>query len=495
MPYSSFSDRPVNTICLFLVSLLLQVVLTPAKIINTTNGLIQGLEEIHENTKLGIYLGVPYGKPPIGNLRFRRPEKVETWDGVKLTTDLPPTCPQGNDTSFDRIPGIEMWNPNTRLSEDCLYLNIWAPIERSKQPRAVMVWIYGGGFYSGTSTLAAYDGRNLAAHYDVIVVSIQYRVGPLGFLFLPDSDAPGNAGLVDQQLALRWVRENILKFGGDPDRITLFGESAGAASVSLHLLSPRSKPHFNNAIMQSGSSLNTFAFSSHEISIRNSEDVARKVGCKVTNNKEILECLYEVDALELWRESEHLRFRPTIDGYFLVEPPADTVKRGSFKHTNIITGFNKNEGSWFLISDHSDITKPFETKSITKVEFSDIVESSVGKRIMKSPIIYEAVDYEYGVSHRNGASYLNLADNVYGDMFINCPVKEFTDYYADTNNTVYTFFFEHRSEGYQWSEWMGAIHGIEIDYVFGNPLYNFTKEEMELSDKVMTFWTNFAKTG
>ncbi|CAH1981039.1 unnamed protein product [Acanthoscelides obtectus] len=159
-----------------------------------------------------------------------------------------------------------MWNPNTPLSEDCLYINVVVPKPRPKNA-AVMVWIFGGGFYSGTNTLDVYDHNILVSEENVILVSMQYRVASLGFLYFGTSDVPGNAGMFDQMMALQWIKDNIAHFGGNPNNITLFGESAGAVSVSLHLLSPLSRNLFSQAIMQSGSPTAPWAIISREESL------------------------------------------------------------------------------------------------------------------------------------------------------------------------------------------------------------------------------------
>jgi len=181
------------------------------------------------------WYGIPYAQPPIGNLRFRHPRPIDPWEGIKETTKKPNTCVQVYDKLFPGFAGSEMWNPNTPISEDCLYLNVVVPRPHPKDS-AVMLWIFGGGFYSGTSTLDVYDHRVLATEENVIIVSIQYRVASLGFAFFDTEDVPGNAGLFDQLMALQWVRDNIAVFGGNPDKVTLFGESAGAASVSFHMV-------------------------------------------------------------------------------------------------------------------------------------------------------------------------------------------------------------------------------------------------------------------
>ena len=233
-----------------------------AQEVETNAGRVQGYSEEIDGSTLDIYLGIPYARPPVGELRFKRPLPVEPWEGVHDATTLPNSCWQMVDTTFDQFPGVDMWNPNTDMSEDCLYLNVWAPQRKETEAGAgagdklaVMVWIYGGGLYSGTSTLELYDGRMLAVTGNVVVVSMQYRLGALGFLYSGSDDAPGNVGFVDQYLAIKWVRDNIDAFGGDRDRITIIGESAGSVSVSAHLLSPLSQPLISHAIMMSGTLL------------------------------------------------------------------------------------------------------------------------------------------------------------------------------------------------------------------------------------------------
>lgn len=197
-------------------------------------------------------MSIPYAQPPLGALRYRHPRPAEKWSGILNATHQPNSCVQIVDTTFGDFVGADMWNPNTPMSEDCLYVNVFVPHPRPKKS-PVMIWIYGGGFFQGTATLDVYDYKTLATEENIILVSLQYRVANLGFLYLGTPDAPGNVGLFDQNLALRWVHDNIHHFGGDPSRVTLFGESAGAVSVSLHLLSPMSRDLFQRAILQSGS--------------------------------------------------------------------------------------------------------------------------------------------------------------------------------------------------------------------------------------------------
>ncbi|VDD78597.1 unnamed protein product, partial [Mesocestoides corti] len=193
---------------------------------------LKGTKWIVDGVEVDAYLGIPFAKPPVGSLRFAKPKAVKLWKGQLDATQRPNTCWQYLFSGFDKAnPAARVWVNNTRMSEDCLYLNVWVPanMPQDGKPLPVMVWIFGGGFFSGTSTLDVYDGKFLAAKEGVIVVSMQYRLGPFGFLYV-DSEVDGNMGLLDQRLALKWVQKHIAKFGGDPTKVTLFGESAGAAS-------------------------------------------------------------------------------------------------------------------------------------------------------------------------------------------------------------------------------------------------------------------------
>ena len=223
-------------------------------IVQTRHGNIRGYSKLVLGKKLYIFSGIPYAKPPTGRRRFRKPQPVAPWEGVLDGTKLPNTCVQEKYDFFPGFSGEEMWNPNTPISEDCLYLNIWVPEEilLGSVLSPVLVWIYGGGYMTGTSTLEVYDADILAAESGLIVSSLQYRVGAFGFFYMGREEAPGNMGLYDQAMALQWIKDNIRSFHGDGDMITLFGESAGAGSVSTHLISPVSRHIPRRAVLQSG---------------------------------------------------------------------------------------------------------------------------------------------------------------------------------------------------------------------------------------------------
>ena len=227
----------------------------------------------------------------------------------------------------------------------------------------VLIWIYGGGYMSGTSTLDVYDALILAASNDIIVASINYRVGAFGFLYLDNDEAPGNMGLYDQALAIKWIKDNIRSFGGDPNSLTLFGESAGAGSVSVHLLSPISGHLARRAIMQSGSVNAPWSYMTAETSKRIAAALVRDVGCNATligiDTPSVMECMRSVEAKNLsliqWNSYWGILgfpSAPTIDGVFLPKHPKDMLKEGGFSDAEILVGTNQDEGKVYLIRVH-----------------------------------------------------------------------------------------------------------------------------------------------
>ena len=310
---------------------------------------------------------IPFAKPPLGDLRFKKPVPIDPWQGVYDAHNLPNSCQQERYDVFPGFRGEEMWNPNTPISEDCLYLNLWVPT-KLRRPTSnnngtnnnslgtVLIWIYGGGYMSGTSTLEVYDALILAATDEIIVASFNYRVGAFGFLYLDDEDAPGNMGLYDQALAIKWIKDNIRSFGGDPNSLTLFGESAGAGSVSVHLLSPISGHLARRAIMQSGSVNAPWSYMTAETSKRIAVALVNDVGCNASlvglDTRAVMECMRSVEAKNLsliqWNSYWGILgfpSAPTIDGVFLPKHPKDMLKEGGFGDAEILVGTNQDEGN------------------------------------------------------------------------------------------------------------------------------------------------------
>ncbi|XP_026467181.1 acetylcholinesterase-like [Ctenocephalides felis] len=474
-------------------------------VVRTNKGLVRGTTLTSSTGKhVDAWLGIPYGRNPSGALRFRHPRPADPWQGVLNATSPPNTCVQIVDTLFGDFPGATMWNPNTPISEDCLYVNVVAPKPRPTNG-PVMLWIFGGGFYSGSSTLDVYDPKTLAAEEGVLVVSMQYRVASLGFLFLGTPDAPGNAGLFDQLLALRWVRDNVRAFGGDPDRVTLFGESAGAVSVSMHLLSPLSKDLFARAILESGSPTAPWALRSRQEALNRSLLLAKTVGCPHSPDDlaATAECLRQKDSRDLvnneWNDLGicEFPFVPVVDGAFLDESPQRALKRGNFKKTDILTGSNTEEGYYFIIYYLTELFKKEEGINVTREQFLQAVKD-LNPRV--GPIGTQAIVFEYTdwLDPEDPLGNRDALDKIVGDYQFTCNVNEFAHRYASEGLNVYMYLFSHRSRINPWPRWTGVMHGDEISYVFGEPQDSsrgYTHAEAALSKRMMRYWANFAKTG
>ncbi|NXD88810.1 ACES Acetylcholinesterase, partial [Halcyon senegalensis] len=445
------------------------------------------------------FLGIPYAQPPLGPLRFRPPRPAPAWGGVFEATGHRQACYQAVDTMFPGFGGSEMWNPNRELSEDCLYLNVWTPA----QPPApaggglpVLVWIYGGGFYSGAASLDVYDGRYLAAVEGLVVVSMNYRVGALGFLAIPGHpEAPGNVGLMDQRLALRWVQKNIRSFGGDPAAVTLFGESAGAASVGLHLLSGGgggTGSLFRRAVLQSGSPNGPWATVGAAEGRRRAATLGQLVGCGAGGNEtELLSCLRSKPAAELVeREAAVLpqqgvfrfAFVPVVDGDFLADTPEALLGVGGRPEAEVLLGAVQDEGTYFLVYGVPGFGKDNESL-ISREEFLGGVRLGVPQA---NELAAEAVVLQYTdwLDQDNPVKNREALDDIVGDHNVVCPLMQFAQRWAERGGTVFSYLFDHRASTLLWPPWMGVPHGYEIEFVFGQPLnpkLNYTAEEEQLS--------------
>ncbi|UOR13729.1 carboxylesterase/lipase family protein [Halobacillus amylolyticus] len=311
-------------------------------VVETANGKVKG-KQVE-----GVYAwkGIPYAKPPLGPLRFQPPEQPESWEGIRDATHFGPASPQPSREISDFL-GNEAKN----TSEDCLYLNVWSPGADDKR-RPVMVWIHGGAFISGSGSSDFYDGTSFATEGDVVVVTINYRLGIMGFLHLGEIGGEeyatsGNCGILDQVAALRWVQENIEAFGGDPNRVTVFGESAGAMSIGVLLALPSAKGLFHQAILQSGAAKNALSSSK-----------ATKVAHHLLDSLDVgadeLSKLVDMPIEKLVEASAALpsmSLQPVIDGVSLPEHPEKALAAGAAKGVPILIGTTKDEFRLFTFFD------------------------------------------------------------------------------------------------------------------------------------------------
>lgn len=418
-------------------------------IVTTRLGRVQGLRlPMPDRSHVVAFLGIPFAEPPVGKKRFKPAEPKKPWNDVFEAIDYSNACYQYVDTSYPGFPGTEMWNPNKIMSEDCLYLNVWVPASPRPHNLTVMVWIYGGGFYSGSSSLDVYDGRYLAHSEKVVVVSMNYRVGAFGFLALNgSSEAPGNVGLLDQRMALQWVQDNIQYFGGNPKQVTIFGESAGGASVGMHLLSPESRPKFTRAIMQSGVPNSPWATVSFDEARRRAIKLAKFVGCPDDDDAELVDCLRNKQPQELidhefqvlpYSSLFRFSFVPVIDGVVLPDTPEAMLSSGNFKDTQILLGVNQDEGSYFLIYGAPGFSKDNDSL-ISREDFLQGVRMSVPHA---NDIGLEAVILQYTdwLDEDNPLKNREAMDDIVGDHNVICPLQHFARSYANSAQQTGTTF-------------------------------------------------------
>jgi len=305
--------------------------------VKTDAGLISGT--VNTSGDVHIFKGIPFAAPPVGDLRWKAPQPVSPWKGVRECKSFGPSPMQATPAPFS------MWTqefiiPKEPISEDCLYLNVWTGARSSKEKRPVLVWIYGGGFISGGSAVPLYDGEAMAKK-GIVFVSINYRVGIFGFLVHPEltkesqNSASGNYGLMDQVSALTWVQKNIGEFGGDPHNVTIAGQSAGSMSVNCLVASPLAKNLFQKAIAESGAS-----FTSHTQDFHEAEDAGIKI-MKSANAASIAE-MRKIPAETLVKATYFLT--PVIDGYVLPDAIVNIFTQGKQNKIALLTGWNEDEG-------------------------------------------------------------------------------------------------------------------------------------------------------
>ena len=309
----------------------------PAQV-RTASGMVEGTTSA--DGKIQIYKGIPYAAPPVGDLRWKEPQPAPAWEGVRKATEFGARCMQG--PIYD-----DMVFRDTGPSEDCLHLNVWTPAAKAGAKLPVMVWIYGGGFQAGATSEPRQDGEHLA-HKGVVVVSMDYRLGIFGFFSHPGltaespHHASGNYGLLDQAAALKWVHENIAAFGGDPDKVTIFGESAGSFSVSAQMASPVAKGFVHAAIGESG------AFFGKTLSAKPLAESEKRdaIFAEELGMKSIAQ-LRAVDADKLLnavlKNKDEYRFGPNIDGYFMPASAYEIYSQGKQAHVPLLAGWNHDE--------------------------------------------------------------------------------------------------------------------------------------------------------
>ena len=482
----------------------------PRLVVRTQAGRIRG---INLNRDVRAWLGVPYAEPPVGRYIFSRPRQLRPWDRdfIKETQKLPKACPQTPDEFFANFSGSQQWNPNTEIGDDCLYLNVWAPKDIDENENLpVLVWIYGGGYMTGSSSLDIYDPQEIVKLGKVIFVSMQYRVGAHGFLYFgPDSSAPGNVGLLDQTLALEWVRDNIERFGGNPEEVTIMGESAGANSVALHMMSPLSCGLFNRAILQSSGATPRWGFVSKDEALKRSVKLADELGCNYNRNdvEQTLECLRDRPHADItakeYNVAEYILnffpFVPTIDETFLPASPKTLMENGLVKDISILIGNNANEGYWSLMYLLPSLFPNNELKLRDRDLTQEMYQRTVDSIFSFYPkSLQKLIGHEYSDKFSGPDRLFKAVDLMAGDIDMSCNTEEFAQKLSERGNRVYRYFYNHQSSVDPWPTWSGAKHGDELEFTFALPMRNpqlYSAKEIKFARDIITYWTNFVKNG
>jgi len=443
------------------------------------SGIIEGV--VSADGQVRTFKGIPFAAPPVGPFRWQPPQPISPWAGVRKAIDFGPRCMQTR--VFD-----DMIFHDAGPSEDCLYLNIWLPEHHSgKLP--VMVWIYGGGLRAGSTSEPRQDGGDLCKK-GVLVVSMNYRLGIFGFFAHPElaqespHHASGNYGLLDQLAALQWVKENIAAFGGDPNNVTIFGESAGSASVSALVASPLAKGLFRRAIGESGSVVGLREVKSLEETEKLGVDFANsQLG---TDSLAGLRAKPATELLEAAAKKDAPHFSINVDGYFFSEIPESIYESGKQNHVALLAGWNQDEGNY------RDI---FENDSPTPENFVTKVRTLYGSNADAILKVYP---------HSNESETKRSASDLAGDRFIAFSTWKWIELQLETGKSpVYRYHFEETlpfPAGTPVSSQTEpqAPHASEIEFVFqvlSSRDLPWRPQDEKVSQLMGDYWTNFAKTG
>jgi para-nitrobenzyl esterase len=464
--------------------------------ITIEKGIIEGNYDTH--TGIQKYFGIPFAKPPVGDLRWKAPQPLDEWEGVKETRKFGPR-PMQADVFGD------MLSRSDGVSEDCLYLNIWTPAKRDTKGLPVLVYFYGGGFVAGDASEYRYDGESMAKK-GIVTVTVNYRLNVFGFLAHPDLStespykASGNYGLLDQYAALKWVNKNIAAFGGDPNRVTIAGESAGSISVSMQMASPLSKNLIHGAIGESGAGINPTLPPV-------SQDEAEKIGLEFVEKAGYTDfsefrALSTREIYEIYNDSKRFGFPIAIDGYFLPKSLPEIYNAGEQSQIPLLLGWNSAEipGRALMMG------KPY-----TEENYIAAVKKAYPKGFEEVLNLYP-----YGSETEIEISATALAS----DRFIAYSTWKWFDLHRkNSDKYVYRYLYSKlrptlvddnlapglaggtkpRDPDFKLPEPIGAPHACEIEYCMGNlhliKEYAWTPEDFEVSRTMQWYFVNFIKTG
>jgi para-nitrobenzyl esterase len=425
--------------------------------------------------KVRAFLGLPYAAPPVGDLRWKPPASALKWKDTRDATQYGARCYQGR--VFE-----DMVFQDSGMSEDCLYLNVFTPAGQSGHGKLpVMFWIHGGGYTGGSASEPRHNGDFLPLK-GVVLVTINYRLGIFGFLATPElakegGGAAGNYGLMDMVAALQWVHANIKQFGGDPGNVTIFGESAGSSAVSTLLAAALARGLFQKAIGESGGALDLGAPDKPSLAEREQREQEWAVSLGAPTLAQ-LRALSAEAILAAASKKDAPKFSTVVDGKLLTEPVAATYAAGKQAHVPLLAGWNRDEQSGLSVGMTVDKWKDYAAQTFGEhaAEFLTLYPGETDTQAARS-----AIDYN-------------------SDSFIAFSTWKWIDAHAKTGDSpVYRYHFEQPAPPSKFHPGWFAFHSDDIEYVFGTldtrPGADWRPEERKLSDQMMEYWTNFAKTG
>ncbi|WP_316798243.1 carboxylesterase/lipase family protein [Pedobacter frigidisoli] len=461
--------------------------------ISLTQGQLQGTRSEHN---VLAYKGIPYAAAPVGNLRWRAPQPAPKWDGVRSADKFGARPIQDSNLLYEFR--------SEEVSEDCLFLNVWTSASSNQERKPVYIYIHGGSFIHGDGSQVAYDGTSMAKQ-GIVYVSINYRLGVFGFMSHPELSkestygGSGNYGLMDQLAAIKWVRENIAAFGGDPNRITIGGESVGAQSVSALMATPLSKGLFSGAIAESGSLLDSKAL---VIPLKKSEAMGTEISLQAKSPSIAdLRAMSPIKLLKLVEKGNPRRFKPTIDGYFLVERPEETFRKGNQAKIPLLMGWNAQEVPALAL---------YRLRKMNDKNYKTALRKFYGDHADEVLALYPS---------GNKAELKKSSGEMMSDRLINYSSFKLAELHSSNPKvSVYRYLFAHPHPGLnprtiREGSFLqvlikklinGAIsgtsfHASEIEYALGNldvqDNYAWQKADYRVSEQMQGYFVNFIKNG
>lgn len=464
------------------------------------NGIITGV--YNEDHSVAIYAGIPYAKPPIGSLRWKAPQEPDNWNDIRKADHFSDSAVQTYIPSLVTNllalqEGTQSLTPlitdNEISSEDCLYLNVWTSANPVSQKRPVIVFIHGGSFLNGSGSLDSYNGEAMAKK-GAVFVTINYRLGIFGFMASPEltseseDHTSGNYGILDQIEALKWVKNNIASFGGDPDNITIAGQSAGSMSVNILQASPLSKGLFQRVIGESASNFGSRGIKGSDMETLKEAEKTGSAYAKSLNNAS-LEKLRSMSSSQLLKASKNFSMRPIIDGYILPDSIYNIYSAGKENDVPSLIGYNANESSVYLQMPFPLILSS-KASFLSSDEFREEIYQTYGS-------FAEEFLEKYPSSNSAQSKESQLASGSL--QWFGWHMHTWATLQSQfANSPVYLYYFDQVQPGNSTFQKLGAYHSSEIAYSYGNlnkTGLSYTKEDYQLSDIMTSYWFNFALTG